>query len=507
MSELAMNDIERANEEASNLIATKNGDSTVDATPDVPSDSPSQVEKASGERTLDGKIQSDTNDEEQALLNEARTWSHGYKLFVSFSAIFAMFNITMATSVYIASIYGIMAEFNVSLTLAISPITFYAIGFIVGPMATSALSEEFGRQYIFKASLFLHLVFTIVGGSAQEFRTLAVARGICGIVGSPCLSVFAGLLNDLWKMPEDKISTVLFAVYGLMGVAASEIGPISGEAIVSDRGWRWSFWLTAMLVGVSFLLLISVPETYGPEIRRKRLGKPRKGFLQTLGPAFARPFHMFMVEPIIPPTAAIVTMGQIVVFVFYASYPDMLSSQYGFTSYQQGLSFIPLLIGTLFALPVLSATMKKREKSGNPQPEDTMPAALIAGIVLPVSLFWLAWTARSSIHWICPLIAGGFYGFGFALSQLVYPLYKNEVYGAELGASSFAIDVAIRYTFSSVFPLFTIQMVDAMTFHWAISMCAFVLLLLAPVPLVLQKYGPALRARSQYVKRKDAIGR
>ena len=281
-----------------------------------------------------------------------------------------------------------MREFRIGETLAISPITFYAIGFVIGPMCTSALSEEFGRQYIYKVSLFLHMVFTIVGGSAQNFRTLAVARGICGIVGSPCVTVFSGLLNDMWKMPEDKLGGVLFAIYGIMGAIATEVGPIAGEAIVEDRGWRWTFWLTAMLVGACFMAMLSVPETYGPEIRRKMLKLPRRNLWNCLVPAFARPIHMLLVEPIIFPTAAIVTMGQVVVFVFYASYPLVLTRVYQFTPYEAGLAFIPLVIGSLLALPIISVVMKRREKSSNPQPEDSLPAGSIAGILLPISLFW-----------------------------------------------------------------------------------------------------------------------
>ncbi|KAJ5289088.1 MFS general substrate transporter [Penicillium angulare] len=446
----------------------------------------------------------DGSDDQDIKVPDARQWSKKYKLFVSFCAIFSYFFITFATSVYIASVPGIMMEFRISETLALTPITFYAIGFVIGPMCTAALSEEFGRQYIYKISLLLHVVFTCVAGSAQEFRTIAVARGICGIVGSPSVTVFSGLLNDLWKMPEDRIGGLLFAVYGIFGAVASEVGPTAGEAIVRDRDWRWTFWLTAMLVGACFLALVTVPETYGPEIRRKKLNLPRRNLLHCIGPAFSRPFQLLIMEPIIFPTAAIVTMGQVVVFVFYAAYPVVLEEVYGFSSYQVGLAFTPLLIGSLFALPIISMVMKRRDKNSNPQPEDSLPAATIAGILLPISLFWLAWTAREGIHWICPLIAGAFYGLAFALSQLVYPLYKNEVYGAELGASSFAVDVAMRYTFSSVFPLFTVQMVNRIGFNWTISLCAFVLLALAPVPVVLQKYGPTLRARSRYVpKHKD----
>jgi hypothetical protein len=97
---------------------------------------------------------------------------------------------------------------------------------------------------------------------------------------------------------------------------------------------------------------------------------------------------MLMVEPIIFPTAAIVTMGQVVVFVFYASYPLVLARVYQFSAYETGLAFIPLVVGSLLALPVISMVMKRREKSSNPQPEDSLPAASIAGIMLPISLFW-----------------------------------------------------------------------------------------------------------------------
>lgn len=283
-----------------------------------------------------------------------------------------------------------MLEFHVGQTLAISPITFYAMGFVIGPMFTSALSEEFGRQFIYKSSLLLHLVFTAVAGSAQNFRTLAVARGVCGVLGSPCVTVFSGVLNDLWKMPEDKPAALLYAIYGIAGAVASEIGPVAGESIVADRDWRWTFWLTAILVGVCFLAMLLVPETYEPEIRRRKLKLPRpRGYLRkSLGRSFVRPAHMLLVEPIIFPTAAIVTMGQVVVFVFYASYPLVLERVYQFSRYQVGLAFLPLMVGSLLALPVMSVVSKGRRKSSNPSPEETLTGAMIGGILLPVSLFW-----------------------------------------------------------------------------------------------------------------------
>lgn len=294
----------------------------------------------------------------------------------------------MATSIYIASIPGIMQEFHIGKTLAIAPVTFYAMGFIVGPMCTSALSEEFGRQYIYKTSLLLHLVFTVVAGSARDFRTIAVGRAVSGLVGSPAATVFAGVLNDLWKMPEDKLAVPLFLLYGLGGAAAPEIGPVIGESIVASYGWRSTFWLTAILVGMCFLAISFVPETYEPEIRRKMLNLPRENWRKTLGPAFVRPFRMLIAEPIIFPTTLIVTMSQVVIFILYDGFPIVLQENYGFSTYQVGLAFLSLLLGTLLTAPTLAFLNRRKRPVVDTVPEDSLDGAMVAAIIFPTSLFW-----------------------------------------------------------------------------------------------------------------------
>lgn len=295
---------------------------------------------------------------------------------------------TLTTSIYIASIPGIMKEFGIGQTLAISPVTFYAMGFTIGPMCTAALSEQFGRQYIYKASLLLHLLFTVAGGAAKNFYTISLCRALSGIAGSPAVSVFAGVLNDLWDIPRDRVGVSLFVFYGLGGVIAPELGPVVGEAIVASHGWRWSFWLTAILIGACFIAMIFVPETFEPEIRRTALNLPRDHWREALGASFKRPVSMLFVEPVIFPTALVVTMSQVGIFILYAAYPVILERVYGFSSYQVGLAFLPLLAGSLLAIPVLSWTDRRKRALAQPTPEDNLAGAMLAAILLPMSLFW-----------------------------------------------------------------------------------------------------------------------
>ncbi|CEJ62689.1 hypothetical protein PMG11_11182 [Penicillium brasilianum] len=320
--------------------------------------------------------------------HSARCWSFQRKMLVSVGAILSFLVITLATSIYIASIPGIMVEFNVGRTLAISPVTFYAMGFIFGPMCTSALSEEFGREWIYKISLLLHLIFTVVAGSAKNFATIAVCRAISGLVGSPSVTVFAGVLNDLWKMPEDKFAVPLFVLYGLGGAVAPELGPVIGEAIVASHGWRSTFWLTAILVGTCLVSMMFVPETFEPEIKRKTMNLPRDDWRKVFVAAFARPIRMLTVERIIFPTAFVVTMSQVVLFILYAGYPIVLQRTYQFSSYQVGLAFLPLFVGSLLAAPVLSFLDRRKRALNNATPEDSLNGAFLAALLLPASLLW-----------------------------------------------------------------------------------------------------------------------
>ncbi|OQD77409.1 hypothetical protein PENANT_c105G02082 [Penicillium antarcticum] len=150
-------------------------------------------------------------------------------------------------------------------------------------------SEDNGAQML---SAFTSGLHPVVGATASNFRTLAVSRALCGLLGSSPVTIFAGVLNGIWKMPEDRLTVPVFLLYGLGGIAAQIVGPITGESIVEVGGWRWTFWLIAVLVSACFLATLWIGETYEPEVRRKALGLSRRGWRKFIDPAFLRPFHM-----------------------------------------------------------------------------------------------------------------------------------------------------------------------------------------------------------------------
>jgi MFS family permease len=179
------------------------------------------------------------------------------------------------TPIYSASVPGIIQDFQISAMLAVAPLSLYAAGLGIGALMSSAFSEVLGRSIVYRVAVPLTLAFAIVRGSAKELQVSAVARTLAAFFASPCLTIGAGVFNDNWDVKNEKIGTLIAVLYVLTVIWSTQIGYMMGAGIVLDRNddWRWTFWLIAVFLGVLTVLVFLVPETYKPEILRRRAQK------------------------------------------------------------------------------------------------------------------------------------------------------------------------------------------------------------------------------------------
>jgi MFS family permease len=103
------------------------------------------------------------------------------------------------------------------------------------------VSEIFGRGIVYRVTLPLSLIFTIVGGAAHNYSTLAAARFLAGTLAGPCVSIGAGVMNDLWNISLDKTGTVFGLLYALMVIYATQVGPMVSGSLITHHSWRWTF--------------------------------------------------------------------------------------------------------------------------------------------------------------------------------------------------------------------------------------------------------------------------
>jgi len=112
------------------------------------------------------------------------------------------------------------------------------------------------------------------------------------------------VLNDLWNLSLEKTGTASATMYALLVIYATQVGPMIGGGLITHHSWRWTFWISAILLGPLSVVAFLIPETYPPQILRNhtkkeslsavKRGNSFKLFLISVG----RPLHMIVVEPV-----------------------------------------------------------------------------------------------------------------------------------------------------------------------------------------------------------------
>lgn len=221
-----------------------------------------------------------------------------------------------------------------------------------------------------------------------------------------------------------------------------------------------------------------------------------------LAQVVGRPIHMLLTEPVVGLFDLYVAIDFGILNLFYAAFPAVFRDDYAFSLGAVGLTFLSQVVGNLAGWTLLVGFSKlyyqRVAARGKPPPETRLFTAMLGALMLPVSLFWFAWTARPSVHWIACLAAEALFSCGNMLIFSCASLYFADCYGARFGASAWSSNTFSRYLLAAVFPLFADQMYRGLGTGWATSLLAFVTILLVPIPFLFYRIGARLRKRSRY---------
>lgn len=141
---------------------------------------------------------------------------------------------------------------NTSETIGTLTVSIYVLGFALGPLVLSPLSEMYGRLIIYQSTNFIFLAFMLGCALSKDITEFLIFRFISGCAGSAPLTIGGGTLADLFPQEERGKMMGLFALGPLLGPV---IGPIAGGFIAEDIGWRWTFWVLLIIVSHDLLSL------------------------------------------------------------------------------------------------------------------------------------------------------------------------------------------------------------------------------------------------------------
>jgi MFS family permease len=212
------------------------------------------------------------------------------------------------------------------------------------------------------------------------------------------------------------------------------LGPFLGGFVAQYKNWQWTQWITLFIIAIAYISSLGMQETYKKiilEKRAKRLGiEPPKA---TLPPGLAglkvmmtvtllRPISMLFTEPIVLFMSLYTAFAFSILFAFFPAFPLIFGGLYGFTVSQVGLAFLAVavgvVIGTITAIVIDSYMYQNRfqqavlEGKGVVAPEHRLYAGMFGSFGIPIGIFWFAWTSRSSVHWIVPIIGSVPFAWG-----------------------------------------------------------------------------------------------
>ncbi|KAJ5329466.1 hypothetical protein N7452_009856 [Penicillium brevicompactum] len=388
-------------------------------------------------------------------------WSNRKRALIATIICLYTFVVYTTSAIYTSSTEGIMREFGVDTLLATLGLSLYVLGYGIGPLAFSPLSEipVIGRNPVYIITMFLFVIISIPTALVKNFAGLMVLRFLQGFFGSPCLASGGASIQDMYSLMALPYAMMAWVSAAYCGPA---LGPLLSGFAVPVKGWRWSLyisiWASAPVLIVMFLFL---PETSSATILLRRASRLRKihnneRFMAQSEidqrnmrvsavaiDALIKPLEITIKDPAVLFVQIYTAIIYGIYYSFFEVFPLVYPVDYGMNLGQIGLVFLCILVSCILGIAVYVAYIHywmnpRIRRFGFGAQESRLIPALPASFGPTIGLFLFAWTARESIHWIAPTIGITIYGATvfivmqciFVYIPLSYPQYAASLFAA-----------------------------------------------------------------------------
>ncbi|AJR84164.1 Tpo2p [Saccharomyces cerevisiae YJM554] len=400
-------------------------------------------------------------------------------------------------------------KYHVGMEAAILSVSLMVIGFSLGPLIWSPVSDLYGRRVAYFVSMGLYVIFNIPCALAPNLGCLLACRFLCGVWSSSGLCLVGGSIADMFPSETRGKAIAFFAFAPYVGPV---VGPlVNGFISVSTGRMDLIFWVNMAFAGVMWIISSAIPETYAPVILKRKAARLRKetgnpkimteqeaqgvSMSEMMRACLLRPLYFAVTEPVLVATCFYVCLIYSLLYAFFFAFPVIFGELYGYKDNLVGLMFIPIVIGALWALATTFYCENKYlqiVKQRKPTPEDRLLGAKIGAPFAAIALWILGATAYKHIIWVGPASAGLAFGFGMVLIYYSLNNYIIDCY-VQYASSALATKVFLRSAGGAAFPLFTIQMYHKLNLHWGSWLLAFISTAMIALPFAFSYWGKGLR--------------
>ncbi|KIX08714.1 uncharacterized protein Z518_03371 [Rhinocladiella mackenziei CBS 650.93] len=347
----------------------------------------------------------------------------------------------------------------------------------IGQFIWTPVAIKYGRRPVYIICFALLTACNVWAGFAKSYGSELAARLLTGIAaGAPELVAPLTLTDIFFLHQRGKI----MAVYNCSLALGSSLGVVIFGLVIRTQEWRVIFWiLTALSAFCMLIMIFTIPETAynrstanlgaipvavasgdvdADAVSQKfdkssehvsvvfptTLGKRTPYFkrLSIIPKAYTsegiwllmfRPVALLALPGVLWATLInSVTVGMIV--VLSSNFSAAFQTIYGFTSWQAGLTFIAMAIGSLVAIFFAGhfsdwiADRFTQRNGGVRIPEMRLPALSLSVITGPLGCILYGVGFGLKLHWMCPVVGIALIGFTVVQSMVVSLVYILDSY-------------------------------------------------------------------------------
>ncbi|KAH7113730.1 MFS multidrug transporter-like protein [Dendryphion nanum] len=446
-----------------------------------------------------------------------REWRQGFKWGVVLLLAFMAFTVTF-TCISVVPIAASIAQ-DLSGTQADSSstallVTIWELGEAIGPLLIAPLSEIFGRYPTMNVCNILFIFTTFLAATSNSTTLFIAARALTGVtVASNVLN--PAIIGDMFESEQRGSAMSLVMLAPLIGGA---VGPAISGAIAETLGWREVLFIaTGIAIACELMFLIFFKETYKMVILRQRLVKMRKEEgghhahadhehknLRKLLYSITRPAAVLWGSGVLMLLSVFGSVAFSYFYVMSISLPEILQNVYGFSPALTGTAFMSFSVGSFLAVLLCNSTLDRiyislRGSSSKSKPEHRLPLTIVGAFTLPLCVTAYGWVAQLCLPVPLLLLCVAMLGFTLMITVIPLSAYVVDAFGL-YSASAMTGIIVTRCLMSTFLPLTTGPLAEHLGYGWGFTCCGAFSLCLAPVAVLVYKYGHVWRQQCEFTR-------
>ncbi|TIA08965.1 MFS general substrate transporter [Aureobasidium pullulans] len=196
---------------------------------------------------------------------------------------------TLSSFIYYPALSDIAKDIGTSISRVNLTVTSYLIVSGIAPSIVGDAADRFGRRSVYIAMLSVYVCADIGVALQSSFPSLLVLRMLqsAGVSVSALLIPWVGTFSVAYGVVADIASPDRRGAF--VGALSFGLGPLLGGALASGPGWRWIFWLLAILSGSCLVAMILIlPETSRRLVENGNIPPPKHS--RPMIPGIMRPW-------------------------------------------------------------------------------------------------------------------------------------------------------------------------------------------------------------------------